>query len=338
MKKQTKTLLIVVASVLAIVFAIVLLRNRQLPLDEEVRIYIPSEASYAQVVDTLVAHSCIADVAAFKAMADCYGYPKHVKGGSYLIKPDSSPLKLVRKLKSGSQDPIRITINKHRTKERLCSFLASKLELSSDTLLAMLSDSAVCASFGYTPQTILCMFVQNTYEVYWNTTPQRLLERMAKESDRFWNALRRGQCEDLGLTAEDVITLASIVEEETNKNDEKPLVASVYLNRLHKGMPLQADPTVKYAVGDPTLQRILNRHVKTPSPYNTYLNTGLPPGPICIPSVASIDAVLQNFKSNYLYFCAKEDFSGYHNFATTLSQHQQNATRFHRALDSRGIR
>ena len=209
--------------------------------------------------------------------------------------------------------------------------------MNGDTLLQMLNDDTLCAAYGHTPQTIIGMFPRNTYDIYWNTSPRKLLDRMQRESEKFWTDSRKSQCKALKMTEYEVITLASIVEEETNVNDEKADIASVYLNRLRTGMLLQADPTVKYALQDFSIRRILNYMLLVDSPYNTYRIVGLPPGPICIPSQASIDAVLKNKKTSWLYFCAKEDFSGRHNFSSSLAEHQRNAAKFHKALNDRKI-
>lgn len=302
------------------------------------RIYIPSSSSYAALCDTLESYdgNWSLNRPLFHLLARVRKLPNHVKSGSYIIEDGMSIFTLVSKLNSGNQDAIRITINKHRTKQSLCRFLGKKMEFSSDSLLALLTDTACCSQFGETPQTILGLFPRNTYEVYWTTSPLNLLKRMQRESDAFWQK-RKNQLSQLGMTRQQVITLASIVEEETNADDEKADIASVYLNRLRLGMPLQADPTVKYAIGDFTIQRILNRMLAYESPYNTYLHTGLPPGPICIPSTTSIDAVLKNKKTPWIYFCAKEDFSGRHNFSSNLTDHQQNANRFHKALNNKKI-
>ena len=178
----------------------------------------------------------------------------------------------------------------------------------------------------------MAMFIPNTYEFYWTTTARQFADRMKAEYVRFWNEERIQKAESIGLTPVQVATLASIVQEETNQSSEKPRVAGVYINRLQKGMPLQADPTVKFAAGDITLRRILNRHLETDSPYNTYLYPGLPPGPITFPEISSLESVLNYEKHNYLYSCAKEDFSGFHNFARTNAEHERNAARYHAAL------
>lgn len=341
-KKNGKRIHIVIAvlavlAFLAIATGLALLRMQKMANGESVTLYLPTGTTYDAVVDSLDAHGCIENHVIFNNMARLRHYRDNVKGGCYIIGAHDNVWTTLTKLYYGNQDPIRVTINKYRTKKLLCQYLDRKLELDGDTLLALLYDDSVCAAYGQTTQTIIGMFVQNTYDIYWNVSPRKLLDRMKKESDRFWNSNRLGNCKALNLRPDEVITLASIVEEETNKNDEKELIASVYLNRLRKGMLLQADPTLKFAAGDFTVQRILNKHMESDSPYNTYRFAGLPPGPICIPGPASIDAVLANRQTDYLYFCAKADFSGYHAFATTLQQHNANAAAFHAELNRRKI-
>ena len=332
-----RTILIVILLLFGLVVGLGLLTvNQRVTVTEATRVYIPSNTDYPSLLDTLDSHHCIRSHTLFNAMAHLRGLPKHVKAGSYLITPNMRLVSLVQKLYTGNQDPIRITINKHRTLDGLCQFLGSKLQFDADSLFSLLSDTSFCAQYDHTPQTIIALFPQNTYEIYWTTTPSNLIERMHSEHERFWRE-RDSQLPSLGLSRNQVLTIASIVEEETNCNEEKADIASVYLNRYRIGMPLQADPTVKYAVGDFTIRRIKGDMLKTDSPYNTYLHAGLPPGPICIPSAASIDAVLKDKKTNYLYFCAKEDFSGRHNFASTPEEHIANARKFHKALNDRNI-
>ena len=301
--------------------------NLRPSIDEPTRVYVPSGSTYETVLDTLQTHNCIPSMTLFKILAKVRGYDQSVKSGSYVITPTMNSIGIVQKLYRGAQDPVSITISRHRTKESLSKYLADHLEMSADEMMAEL-----------TSDTALTDFTQNTFEVYWNTSPQRFHERMRRETRLFWNEDRMAKCADLGMTPTQVTILASIVEEETNNNEEKPNIASVYLNRLRKGMLLQADPTLKYAVGDFTIRRLTAKHIAADSPYNTYKNKGLPPGPICIPSHASIDAVLANKTTAYLYFCAKEDFSGRHNFAATLAEHNRNAARFHKALNERNIK
>lgn len=293
---------------------------------EPQRVCIPHESSFGQVADSLSAHGCLKGGLAFRVLSAVRRYPDHIKSGSYLVQPHTGQLALFRKLNSGCQDPIRITLVKFRTCDQLCRFLSEHLEPSQEDFLNTVSSDSLKA-----------LFLPNTYEVYWNTTPEKLLQRMQKEWDAFWTSARISRAESLGLTPMEVVTLASIVEEETNSEAEKPIIAGVYLNRLRMGMPLQADPTVKYAVGDFSLRRVLNAHLATESPYNTYLHKGLPPAPICTPSLGSIQAVLQPQDHGYLYFCANPDFSGTHLFAATMKEHISNAVRFHAALDKRKV-
>lgn len=337
-KKHIWLFLISLFLIIALAVIVALNCFKTIPLQEEQRIYIPQDASYNDVVDTLVCHNCIDDETTFNSIANLRRYTKCVKSGSYLIQPGTSYLELVHKLRAGNQDPIRITINKHRTVDQLCSFLSQKIELTYEELHSALTNDSICSQLGYTPQTIICLFPRNTYELYWDITVDELLSRFEKESDCFWTPIRTAAAEEINLSRQEIITLASIIDEETNKDDEKENIASVYLNRIRKGIPLQADPTVKFAIGDFGLKRILNKHLSYDSPYNTYMYAGLPPGPICIPSTSSIDAILQNPQTPYLYFCAREDFSGYHNFASTLSEHNRNAAKYHQALNRNKIK
>ena len=325
---------IVIVALIAIVLANV---TKRVTVSDDTRIYVPTGASYHDLCDTLNKHNIVPQKSTFNLMATARGLDKHVKAGSYIVKPGMSYMQLIQKLYTGNQNPIRITIGKYRTLRQLCDGVAAKMEFSSDTLYKILTDKEFCQVYNHTPQTVIGAFTQNTYEVYWNSSPKRFVERMMMETDAFWNDERNAKLKSLNLSRNEVVTIASIVEEETNKQKEKADIASVYLNRLRKGMRLEADPTVKYAVGDFTLRRILERHLKTPSPYNTYQNQGLPPGPICLPSAESIDAVLENKKTSYIYFCAKEDFSGYHNFAASYNQHLANAARYHKALNERKL-
>ena len=244
---------------------------------------------------------------------------------------------MFRKLKNGLQASVRLTIPSVRTADKLAGALSRKLMADSASIYEKLTDTATCRKYGYTPETMLCMFIPNTYEVYWNTSVDKLLDKMNSESKKFWNFERTQKAEAMGLTKEEVITLASIVDEETAVDAEKPMVAGMYYNRLKANMPLQADPTIKFALKDFDIRRIYHKMLTVNSPYNTYRNTGLPPGPIRIPSVAGIDAVLNHVHHNYIYMCAKEDFSGTHNFAETYEEHLQNAAKYSDALNKRGI-
>lgn len=261
-----------------------------------------------------------------------------LRTGRYRVHPGTTYIGLYRHLRNGAQEPMNLVVPTSRTMERLASVLSQSLMLDSAEIASALTDSAFCNNYGYTTATIPALFIPNTYEVYWDISVEKFVERMERENSRFWTSERKAKAEALGLTHEEVATLASIVDEETANDAEKPMIAGLYLNRLRLGMPLQADPTVKFAVGDFTLRRILNKHLKVESPYNTYLVEGLPPGPIRIPSIAGLNAVLNRVEHPYLYMCAKEDFSGTHNFAQTLPEHYRNARRYVKALNARGIR
>lgn len=274
----------------------------------------------------------------FRLISRHAGYDNHIRTGRYAILPGEGVISVLRKLKNGHQDPIRLTIPESKTTDRLAGALSRKLMMDSLSLSILLKDSSFCAAQGYDTATIVCMFVPDTYEVYWNTSIENLMTRLKKEHEKFWNKNRQEKAAAIGLTPDEVCTLASIIDEETSNNPEKPMIARMYLNRLKKGMPLQADPTVKFALKDFALKRIYHHMLNTDSPYNTYRYTGLPPGPIKVASVAGIDAVLNAPPHNYFYMCAKEDFSGTHNFASTYMEHLRNAARYSKALNERGIK
>ena len=255
--------------------------------------------------------------------------------GSYLIEPGTSALRAGNNNAKGRQTPVRFTFNNVHTMGELASRVAAQMEADSAAFRAA-ADSILGAE-GFTAEQQPAAFIPDTHEFYWTATAPYIVNRLFAERQKFWNDERRAQAKELGLSPEDVHTLASIVEGETNKADERGTVARLYLNRLHKDMPLQADPTVKFAVGDRTLRRITGKHLKVESPYNTYVHRGLPPGPIAIPESATIVAVLTAPQHNYLYMCAKSDFSGYHDFAADYSRHRINAARYHRKLAERGI-
>ena len=274
----------------------------------------------------------------FKVMADYRKYPENMKSGRYAIEPHMTNRDLLNRLRLGKQAPIRITFTSVRLMNELTSRLSDQLMIQEEQLLPLLKDKNLCESLGFDTITIKTMFIPNTYEVYWNISAEKLMERMKREYEVFWNENRLKKADNLRLSPVDVSILASIVEEETAVADEFPVVAGLYINRLYKGWKLQADPTVKFAVGDFSLRRILYAHLEVESPYNTYLYEGLPPGPIRIPSIQCIDAVLNYTKHNYMFMCAKDDFSGRHNFAVTLHEHNRNAERYQVELNKRGIR
>ena len=301
-------------------------------------LYIPSNGTYANVVDSLHKHRVIHDEISFQFLSKWMKYPENVKGGRYEIKPNSSNKEIISKLKRGLQDDVRLTFNNIRLKSDLIKKIGSRFEFSNEELLEKLQDKEVCNKYGFDTTTIMCMFLPNTYFVRWTTTSQKFLDRMHDEYDKYWTADKLAKAKSINMTPVQVAVMASIVQSETNKKDEMPRVAGSYINRLAINMPLQADPTVKFAVGDFSIKRIMEKHLAISSPYNTYRNTGLPPGPIALPEPVALDAVLNYEHHDYIYFCAKEDFSGYHNFAVTYSDHLHNAHIYQEALNKAKIR
>lgn len=300
-------------------------------------LFIPTGATFDSVLAIITRDTALKDVSGFEWLARKMEYDKNVKPGRYLLTKGMTNKDIVRKLRAGNQDPVQVYFNKYRTKRDLAAFAATKLELDTGELLTILNDSLFLAQHDFSPHNSISAFISDKYEFYWNTSAQKLFEKMLKEYDNFWNVSRQAKARNKNLTPHEVMTLASIVEEETNNNPEKPRIAGVYLNRLKNGMKLQADPTVKFALQDFALRRVTLRHTHFESPYNTYLNTGLPPGPICIPSKESIEAVLNAETHDYLFFCAKGDGSGTHLFAKTYRDHVNNANRYRRQLDASGI-
>lgn len=300
-------------------------------------LYIPTGATFQNVEDSLTSHGFLKSINSFRWVANLMEYPNYVKAGRYRITGGMSNRALISKLRAGNQDALSLTFNNIRKKENFAAFLGRELEPDSIDFLILLNDTAFAGELGFRQETIYTMFIPNTYKVFWNATPREFFERMHQEYERFWTAERRGKADTIDLTPQEVSILASIVDQETNKTDEMPTIAGVYMNRLKAGRRLEADPTVVFALDDFSIRRVLNKHLVNPSPYNTYVHTGLPPGPITMPSVAAIDAVLNYEKHDYFYFCAKADFSGYHAFAETHSQHIQNARAFQKALNERNI-
>ena len=275
-------------------------------------------------------------MAGFILLDKTLGYK--VRPGRYAVRKADNMLSLFRRLRNGQQEPVNLTIPTVRTMDRLSGYLSQHLMLDSAQVIQAFTDEAFLAQYAYTTQTLPALFIPNTYQVYWTVTLDDFMQRMQHENQAFWNGERDNKAKALNMSHEEVVTLASIIDEETANNGEKPMVAGMYINRLHQQMPLQADPTVKFAIGDFSLRRIYQKHLTIDSPYNTYRNTGLPPGPIRIASIAGIDAVINYVHHDYLYMCAKEDFSGTHNFARTYSEHLQNARRYTQALNQRNIK
>ncbi len=302
-------------------------------------LYVPTGTTFDVLVDSLRAGQKIRFVRPFEHYARRIGLTENVKPGHYTLTKGQTIIQLARMLNLGQQTPVNVIVRQSRLPGILAARVAGQLELDSVSLHQAMRDPAILKEYGFDNELeLFSLFIPNTYEMWWTATPQDFIARMAREYNTFWNEDRKAKLPRTRLTQMEVSSLAAILNEETTKTDEMPTMAGVYINRLRAGMPLQADPTVKYAMGDFALRRILNKHLKTPSPYNTYINKGLPPTPITMPSIAAIDAVLDFKESNYLYFCAKEDFSGYHNFAATYAQHLVNARRYAAALNARGIK
>jgi UPF0755 protein len=300
-------------------------------------LFIHTGSNYDEVKKALKKGGFVRDLNSFELLAKQADYPNNVKAGRYHIQRGMSYWKIVRMLRSGRQEPVKLVLGKMRTKADFIRVLSTHLEADSPTLHRMFADSVYLAQFGLDTATALCAVMPNTYQFYWNTTADKAFRKIEKAYADYWTKARRDSAALLNLSPQQVTILASIVEEESNKRDEQPIIASVYLNRLNKHMKLQADPTAKYASGDFGLRRITSAHTSIQSPYNTYYVTGLPPGPICTPSSRTIGAVLSAPKTTYLYFCAKEDGSGYHRFATTYEEQLKNASIYHDALNARGI-
>jgi UPF0755 protein len=301
-------------------------------------LFIPTGSDFDDVIDILNKNGWLKDTESFRMVAEKKNYPLRVLPGKYLINNNMSNNELVNLLRSGRQEPVNVSFISVRTLEILAERLAQNIEADSTSIIKLMKDPEVHTKYGFNQFTFKSMFIPNTYQLYWNTSAEDVIQRMADEYKKFWNDDRKQKAAAIGYTQSQISSIASIVEAETQKNDEKERVAGVYINRLKKGWKLEADPTVVFATGDFTLQRVLFRHLEIDSPYNTYKYPGIPPGPINIPSVSSIDAVLNYEKHDYMFFCAKDDFSGYHSFAITLSQHNANARKYHEALRRAGIR
>lgn len=297
----------------------------------EVRIY--RDFTYDQLITAVLQTGAIDNETTFLRAARFMKLRDNFRPGLYRLKPGMGNKALVRMFAKGWQQPVRLVIPGYfRNLDRFADFLGEQLEAGREAFAKSLNDPASGARYGFDAANYIGMFIPNTYEVWWTVTPEEFQERMHNEYEKFWSGSRDEKARAIGLTRQQVSTLASIVIEETKYEPEMPRVAGVYMNRLHLDMPLQADPTVIFAVGEPGLKRVLNRHLEIDSPYNTYKYAGLPPGPITMPPVVAIDAVLNYEHHDYLYFCAKDSFDGTHAFAKTLSAHNENARRYQRAL------
>ncbi|GAB3931607.1 endolytic transglycosylase MltG [Mucilaginibacter myungsuensis] len=306
--------------------------------DNKEYLYIRTGATYQDVLDSIKTNEIVKDTTTFKWAAENMKYTGRVKPGRYRLDAGMSNRALINRLASGTQEPVKIKFTNFRLKEQFAAFLGKHMEPDSAAFYRLIDSARYVEQFGFNTDNVYVMFMPDSYEMYWNTTPEKLFKRMHTHYTTFWTAERKQKAEAQGLTPIQASILASIVDSEALFDDEMPTIAGLYLNRLHKGILLQADPTVIFAVHDFTIRRVLNKHLVYNSPYNTYIYKGLPPGPIMMPSVNAVKAVLDPVKSNYIFMVAKEDFSGRHNFAANEAEHNINAKKFRKALDARNIK
>ncbi|MDR2282440.1 MAG: endolytic transglycosylase MltG [Sphingobacterium sp.] len=306
--------------------------------DAQEYLYVHTNDNYESVLRRIRQENLVNDPEHFNIVAKAMDFPESVKAGRYKLTPGMSNRKLIGNLRAGLQDPVKLRFANIRLKENLAGLLGKSFEADSAQFSTILNNEAVAEQYGFTKDNFFAMFIPNTYNIYWNTSPDKVIERLNEEYKKFWTDERKEKAKKQNLTPVEVSILASIVRGEALHNDEMPQIAGLYLNRLKKGMLLQADPTVIFANNDFTIRRVLNRHLTIDNPYNTYRYKGLPPGPITMAPIVAIDAVLNPAQHDYIYMCAKEDFSGYHAFATTVTEHLVNARKFQKALDDRNIK
>ncbi|MEL0008283.1 MAG: endolytic transglycosylase MltG [Flammeovirgaceae bacterium] len=299
-------------------------------------IIIEENTDFNELIKKLEDDTLINDILSFSFLSKLMEYQENIKIGAYKVKMNMSNYEMITMLRSGNQTPIKLTFTYARKIEDLAEKITTKLKMSKDDLLNYLNENINNYS-GFKKTDIISIFLPDTYEVYWNISPEKLTNKMYSEYKKFWNEERLSKLDKINLNQKEAIVLASIIASESRMLDEADRIAGLYINRLNKNMRLQADPTLIFAANDFTIRRVLNKHKKIKSPYNTYIHRGLPPGPIRLASKKYIDAVLNYEKHNYIYMCAKEDFSGYHAFATNLSDHNRNAKKFQIALNRRKI-
>ena len=300
-------------------------------------LFVHTGDDYKKLVENLEDGGFVNHLWSFRLFAWQSQMKTHVRPGRYLIKPGSSNFSIIRMLRSGKQAPVKLVINRLRTRKDFVNLVTANLECRADSINQFINSAEYLYPYGLDTGTFLAGIIPDTYELFWNSSADKILKKILKNYDHFWDRVKKEKAKNQGLTPMEVTIVASIVDEETNDVNDKPFIASVYLNRLKKGMKLQADPTVKYAVGDFMIKRVAGEMLNTDSKYNTYMYEGLPPGPICTPSLGSVMAVLDAPETNYYYFCAKADFSGASAFAATLDEQMKNAHEYQKALNERGI-
>lgn len=340
-KKSTKIILAIFLIVLVIggYFGLNIYKTYMAPniTGSEKYIYVKTGASYDDFLNDLTNKDVLKSIGSFKEAAGKMNLAKNLKPGRYGVKEGMNNRTLINKLKSGNQDAVKLKFQNIRKKENFAAYLAKNMEADSLAFIKVLDSAALLEKNGFNTDNIYTMFIPNTYEMYWNISPLEFFEKMLKQYDKFWTEERKRKAAALNLTPIKATILASIVDSEALYDKEMPTIAGLYLNRLNRGILLQADPTVIFANDDFTVKRVTNRLLSVDSKYNTYKYAGLPPGPITMPSINAIDAVLNREVNNYIYMCAKEDFSGYHNFAETVVQHEINAKKYREALNKRNI-
>ena len=305
--------------------------------DKQEYLYIHTGATYADVYDTIKEKHMVKDTATFNWAAQNMKYTTRVKPGKYRLKPGMSNRALINKLASGTQEPVTLAFHTMRLKQQFAAYLSKKIEPDSTAILNLLDSSAYVKQYGFSTDDVYTMFLPNTHQLYWNTSPEKFFKKMYAAYQEFWTPERKQKAAAIDLSPVQVSILASIVDAEALHDDEMPTIAGLYLNRLKKGMKLESDPTVIFALNDFTIHRVLNKDLTVQSPYNTYVHNGLPPGPVMMPSINALNSVLDYKKTDYLYMCAKADFSGYHAFATNVADHLVNAHAFQKALSERHI-
>ena len=306
-------------------------------ISEPYELYIKSQTTYEELQNQLITDSVLVNSWSFTQVSKLMKYgPDQIPSGRYIIQPDWSNKQIISALRAGRQSPIKLTISTARTVEDIAGVVAKKIEPDSTEILALFNDASLIEEYGFKPETIISMILPDTYEMYWNTDAKGFFSKMKDEYDKYW-AKYSERIESLDMSPEEISTLASIVEKESNSTTERPIIAGVYLNRLEQGVKLQADPTVVFGIGDFTIRRVLNRHLAQDTPYNTYLHEGLPPGPICMPSKSSLEAVINAEEHDYLFFCSKPGYNAGHAFAVDNRQHERNAAVYHKWLNQERI-
>ncbi|MDB5156882.1 MAG: putative aminodeoxychorismate lyase [Mucilaginibacter sp.] len=305
---------------------------------KEEYLYIHTGEDFNDVYKTIRDKGIVKDTITFAWAARNMKYTNHVKPGKYRLHEGMNNRKFIRMLQLGEQEQVDLTFHVFRTKQQFVGFVSKKLEADSLTLLRYLDSADFVKQFGLDTDNAFVMVMPDSYKLYWNIVPDKFFKRMYAHYENFWTPERKQQAAAINLTIPQVSILASIVDGEAVYDDEMPTIAGLYLNRLRKGMKLESDPTIIFAMNDFTIHRVLNKYLLVNSPYNTYMHTGLPPGPVMLPSVNAVKAVLNYQKNDYLYMVAKEDFSNRHNFAVTEAEHNINAQKFRKALDEHNIK